>query len=64
MTVIGDKTAGLTAFVSAVETGSFSAASERLGTTPSAISKKCRQAGTAIGDKTVPALDTIAYANG
>lgn len=39
MTVIGDKTAGLAAFVSTVETGSFSAASERLGTTPSAISK-------------------------
>lgn len=39
MTAISDKMTGLTAFVATVETGSFSAASERLGTTPSAISK-------------------------
>jgi DNA-binding transcriptional LysR family regulator len=51
MTVIGDKTAGLAAFVSAVETGSFSAASERLGTTPSAISKSVARLELRLGAK-------------
>jgi DNA-binding transcriptional LysR family regulator len=51
MTVIGDKTAGLAAFVSTVETGSFSAASERLGTTPSAISKSVARLELRLGAK-------------
>ena len=51
MTVIGDKTAGLAAFVSTVETGSFSAASERLGTTPSAISKSVARLEQRLGAK-------------
>ena len=51
MTMIGDKTAGLAAFVSTVETGSFSAASERLGTTPSAISKSVARLEQRLGAK-------------
>ena len=51
MPVIEDKTAGLAAFVSAVETGSFSAASERLGTTPSAISKSVARLEQRLGAK-------------
>jgi DNA-binding transcriptional LysR family regulator len=49
--MIGDKTAGLAAFVSTVETGSFSAASERLGTTPSAISKSVARLEQRLGAK-------------
>jgi len=51
MTVIADKMAGLVAFISAVETGSFSAASERLGTTPSAISKSVARLEQRLGAK-------------
>lgn len=51
MTVIGDKTAGLAAFVFTVETGSFSAASKRLGTTPSAISKSVARLEQRLGAK-------------
>ena len=51
MTVIGDKTAGLEAFVTTVEAGSFSAASERLGTTPSAISKSVARLEQRLGVK-------------
>jgi DNA-binding transcriptional LysR family regulator len=49
--MIGDKTAGLAAFVSTVETGSFSAASERIGTTPSAISKSVARLEQRLGAK-------------
>lgn len=51
MTVIADKMGGLEAFVAAVETGSFSAASERLGTTPSAISKSVARLEQRLGAK-------------
>src|SRR5258707_13014834 len=51
MPVIEDKTAGLTAFASTVETGSFSAASQRLGTTPSAISKSVARLEQRLGAK-------------
>jgi DNA-binding transcriptional LysR family regulator len=51
MTVIADKMAGLVAFISAVETGSFSVASERLGTTPSAISKSVARLEQRLGAK-------------
>lgn len=53
MTVISDKMAGLTAFVATVETGSFSAASERLGTTPSAVSKSVARLEQRLGAKLV-----------
>jgi DNA-binding transcriptional LysR family regulator len=43
--------AGLVAFVAAVETGSFSAASGRLGTTPSAISKSVARLEQRLGAK-------------
>ncbi|NEU99181.1 LysR family transcriptional regulator [Bradyrhizobium sp. UFLA 03-164] len=41
----------LEAFIAAVETGSFSAASERLGTTPSAISKSVARLEQRLGSK-------------
>jgi DNA-binding transcriptional LysR family regulator len=51
MTAISDKMAGLTAFVATVEMGSFSTASERLGTTPSAISKSVARLEQRLGTK-------------
>lgn len=51
MTAISDKMAGLTAFVATVESGSFSTASERLGTTPSAISKSVGRLEQRLGTK-------------
>ena len=51
MTIISDKMAGLVAFAATVETGSFSAASERLGTTPSAISKSVARLEQRLGAK-------------
>jgi DNA-binding transcriptional LysR family regulator len=51
MAIISDKMAGLVAFVATVETGSFSAASERLGTTPSAISKSVARLERRLGAK-------------
>ncbi|MEH2513752.1 DNA-binding transcriptional LysR family regulator [Nitrobacteraceae bacterium AZCC 1564] len=51
MTIIADKMGGLEAFVATVETGSFSAASERLGTTPSAISKSVARLEQRLGAK-------------
>lgn len=51
MAMISDKMAGLAAFVAAVETGSFSAASERLGTTPSAVSKSVARLEQRLGTK-------------
>jgi DNA-binding transcriptional LysR family regulator len=53
MTMISDKMAGLTAFVATVETGSFSAASERLGTTPSAVSKSVARLEQRLGAKLI-----------
>ncbi len=51
MAIISDKMAGLVTFVATVETGSFSAASERLGTTPSAISKSVARLEQRLGAK-------------
>jgi DNA-binding transcriptional LysR family regulator len=51
MTAISDKMAGLTAFVATVESGSFSTASEQLGTTPSAISKSVGRLEQRLGTK-------------
>jgi DNA-binding transcriptional LysR family regulator len=51
MTIIADKMGGLEAFIAAVETGSFSAASGRLGTTPSAISKSVARLEQRLGAK-------------
>jgi DNA-binding transcriptional LysR family regulator len=53
MTAISDKMAGLTAFVTTVEAGSFSTASERLGTTPSAISKSVARLEQRLGAKLI-----------
>lgn len=51
MAIIGDKAAGLSAFVLTVETGSFSAASKLLGTTPSAVSKSVARLEQRLGAK-------------
>lgn len=51
MTIISDRMAGVVAFVAAVEAGSFSAASERLRTTPSAISKSVARLEQRLGAK-------------
>ncbi|WEX90574.1 LysR family transcriptional regulator [Sinorhizobium garamanticum] len=51
MAIIGDKTAGLSAFVLTVEAGSFSAASKLLGTTPSAVSKSVARLEQRLGAK-------------
>jgi len=64
MTVIGDKAAGLAAFVSTVETGSFSAASEPAWHNALCAIEKCRPARAAAGGKAVPAINTIAHADG
>lgn len=53
MTATSDKMAGLAAFVATVEAGSFSAAAERLGMTPSAVSKSVARLERRLGAKLI-----------